>query len=176
MGWAIRRYPDPILCTSTSKTPGFDTQVADTYATNAIFRVQSAMSSVVVDIETRSPARRGAACSATTSYAQLTAWTWLNRRLASDMTLAQATPPRALFTWPASSPTDARRHHRSTWGIQRRVVFTARRSYASAVLAVVILSVRPSVCLSVCLSHACFVTNPKNLPAIFLYHMKGQSF
>ena len=47
------------------------------------------------------------------------------------------------------------------------LVFTARRSYASAVLGVVILSVR--------LSHACFVTNPKNLPAIFLYRMKGQS-
>jgi len=46
-------------------------------------------------------------------------------------------------------------------------IFTVRRSYASAVLGVVILSVR--------LSHACFVTNPKNLPAIFLYHMKGQS-
>jgi len=28
-------------------------------------------------------------------------------------------------------------------------------------------SVRPSVCPSVCLSHACYVTNPKNLPAIF---------
>jgi len=52
------------------------------------------------------------------------------------------------------------------------IVFTARRSYASEVLGVVILFVRPSVCLS----HACFVTNPKNLPAIFLYHMKGQSF
>jgi len=52
------------------------------------------------------------------------------------------------------------------------VIFTARRSYAHTVLGVVILSVRPSVCLS----HACFVTNPKNLPAIFLYHMKGQSF
>ena len=51
-------------------------------------------------------------------------------------------------------------------------IITARRSYASAVLGVVILS----VCLSVRLSHACFVTNPKNLPAIFLYHMKGQSF
>jgi len=50
--------------------------------------------------------------------------------------------------------------------------FTTRRSYASVVLGVVILSVS----LSVCLSHACFVTNPKNLPAIFLYHMKGQSF
>ena len=48
-----------------------------------------------------------------------------------------------------------------------RTVSTARR-YASAVLGVVILSVR--------LSHACFVTNPKNLSAIFLYQMKGQSF
>jgi len=47
-------------------------------------------------------------------------------------------------------------------------LFTARRSYASAVLGVVIMSV--------CMSHACFVTNTKNLPAIFLYHMKGQSF
>ena len=36
--------------------------------------------------------------------------------------------------------------------------------------------VRLSVYLSVRLSHACFVSNPKNLPAIFLYHMKGQSF
>jgi len=36
-------------------------------------------------------------------------------------------------------------------------------------------SVRPSVCPSVRLSHACFVSNSKNLPAIFLYHMKGQS-
>ena len=43
-----------------------------------------------------------------------------------------------------------------------------RESYASAVLGVVILSVH--------LSHACFVTNPKNIPAIFLYHIKGQSF
>jgi len=34
-------------------------------------------------------------------------------------------------------------------------------------LGVVILSVCPSVCLSVRLSHACFVTNPKNLPATF---------
>ena len=51
-------------------------------------------------------------------------------------------------------------------------IFTSRRSYASAVLGVVILSVSPSVRLS----HACFVTNPKNLPAIFLYHMNGHSF
>jgi len=43
------------------------------------------------------------------------------------------------------------------------VIFAARRSYASAVLGVVILCVR----LSVRLSHACFVTNPKNLPVIF---------
>ena len=42
-------------------------------------------------------------------------------------------------------------------------VFTARRSYGSAVVGVVILSVCPPVCLS----HACFVTNPKNLPAMF---------
>ena len=55
-----------------------------------------------------------------------------------------------------------------------KLVFTARRSYARAVLGVVIY-VCPSVRLSVRLSHACFVTNPKNLPAIFLYHMKGQS-
>jgi len=54
-------------------------------------------------------------------------------------------------------------------------IFTARR-YASAVLGVVLLSVCPSVRPSVCLSHACFVTNPKNLPALFLYHIKGQSF
>jgi len=57
-------------------------------------------------------------------------------------------------------------------GRVEEMVFTARRSYASAVLEVVILS----VCLSVRLSHACFVANPKNLSAIFLYHMKGQSF
>jgi len=57
-------------------------------------------------------------------------------------------------------------------GRVEEMVFTARRSYANAVLRVVILSVCPSVRLS----HACFVTSPKNLPAIFLYHMKGQSF
>ena len=45
------------------------------------------------------------------------------------------------------------------------IIITARHSYASAVLRVVILS----VCLSVC--HGCFVTNSKNLPAIFLYHI-----
>ena len=55
-------------------------------------------------------------------------------------------------------------------GRVEEMVFAARRSYASAVLGVVILSVRPSVRLS----HACFLTNPKNLPAIFLYHTKGQ--
>jgi len=44
--------------------------------------------------------------------------------------------------------------------------FTALRSYASAVLGIVILSVR--------LSHVCFVTNPKNFA--YLNHMKGQSF
>jgi len=56
-------------------------------------------------------------------------------------------------------------------GRVEEMVFTARRSYARAVLGVIILSVRPSVRLS----HACFMTNPKNLPVIFLYHMKGQS-
>jgi len=49
----------------------------------------------------------------------------------------------------------------------KMTVFTARRSYASAVLLVVILSVHLSVRPSVRLSHACFVTNPKNVPAIF---------
>jgi len=39
------------------------------------------------------------------------------------------------------------------------IIIVARRSYASVVLGVVILSVR--------LSRACFVTNPKNLLAIF---------
>jgi len=39
------------------------------------------------------------------------------------------------------------------------IIITARCSYTSVVLGVVILSVR--------LSHACFVTNPKKLPAIF---------
>jgi len=53
----------------------------------------------------------------------------------------------------------------------RMFIITARRSYASAVLGVVILSVCLTVCLSVHLSHVCFVTNPKNLPAIFLYHI-----
>jgi len=48
-------------------------------------------------------------------------------------------------------------------GRVEEMVFTARRSYASAVLGVVILSVRPSVRLP----RACFVTNPKNIPAIF---------
>jgi len=52
-------------------------------------------------------------------------------------------------------------------GYCTRMIITARRSYASVVLGVVILSVCPSVCLS----HACFVTNSKNLPAIFLYHI-----
>jgi len=56
-------------------------------------------------------------------------------------------------------------------GRVEEMVFAARRSYASAVLGVVILFLCPSVRLL----HACFVTNPKNLPAIFLYRMKGQS-
>jgi len=53
-------------------------------------------------------------------------------------------------------------------------LITARRSYASAVLGVVILSVCLSVRPSVRLSHACFVTNPKNLPAIlFIPHERA---
>jgi len=49
----------------------------------------------------------------------------------------------------------------------RMFIIAARRSYASAVLGVVILSVRPSVTLVL----YCFVNNPKNLPAIFLHHI-----
>ena len=45
------------------------------------------------------------------------------------------------------------------------LVFTARRSCVSAVLAVVILSV--------CLSHACFVTKPNNALRIFATARKG---
>jgi len=44
-----------------------------------------------------------------------------------------------------------------------------RLIYASAVLGIVILSVRPSVCPS----HACFVTKRKNIQLKFLHHMKG---
>jgi len=43
------------------------------------------------------------------------------------------------------------------------IVFTARSSYASAVLVIVILFVCPSVRPS----HACFVMKPKNLLPIF---------
>ena len=49
----------------------------------------------------------------------------------------------------------------------RMFIITARRSNASAVLGVVILSVCPSVTRVL----YCFVTNPKNLPVIFLYHI-----
>ena len=47
-------------------------------------------------------------------------------------------------------------------------VFTARRTYASSVLGVVILSVRPSVRLS----HVCLVTNPK-IGDIFIPHERA---
>ena len=50
------------------------------------------------------------------------------------------------------------------------VLFYRASSYASAVLAIVILSVSPSVCLS-----ACFVTKPSNALRMFWYHTKGQS-
>ena len=59
-----------------------------------------------------------------------------------------------------------RRHlYSAPIGRVEEMVFAARRSYASAVLGVVILSVRPSVRLS----HAWFVNNPKNLSAIYCY-------
>ena len=45
--------------------------------------------------------------------------------------------------------------------------FTARRSYTSAVLGVIILSV--------CVLRACFVAKPNNALRIFWYHSKGQS-
>jgi len=38
--------------------------------------------------------------------------------------------------------------------------------HANTVLAVVVLSICPPLCLS----HACFVTKPNNAPQIFLYH------
>ena len=53
-------------------------------------------------------------------------------------------------------------------------LFTAR-AYARAVLGVVILSICPSVCLYVRLSHACIVTKLNNVLQIFLYHTTGQS-
>ena len=49
----------------------------------------------------------------------------------------------------------------------RMFIITTRRSYAIAVLGVIILSVWRSVRPS----HVYFVTNPTNLPAIFLYHI-----
>jgi len=57
-----------------------------------------------------------------------------------------------------------------------RPYFTFYRasSYASAVLEVVILSVHPSAYLSVCPSHACFVTKRNNALRIFSYRTKGQ--
>jgi len=51
-------------------------------------------------------------------------------------------------------------------------IFTARSSYASAVLGIVILSVRLSVRLTVCPAHACFVTKRKNIQLKFWHHMK----
>jgi len=53
-------------------------------------------------------------------------------------------------------------------GRVEEMVFTVWCSYASAVMGVLILSVR--------LSHACFVTNPKNLPAVFYTTWKGNAF
>ena len=50
-------------------------------------------------------------------------------------------------------------------GRVEQMVFTARCSYATAVLGFIILFVHPS--------HACFVTNPKNLSSIFYTTWKG---
>jgi len=55
------------------------------------------------------------------------------------------------------------------------IIFTARSSYASAVLGIVILSVRPSLRLSVRDTRAMWRYEKNTLP-IFWYHMKGQSF
>ena len=49
------------------------------------------------------------------------------------------------------------------------------REHVRAVLGVVILSIRPSVRPSVCLSHACIVTKLNDALQIFLYHTKWQS-
>ena len=59
------------------------------------------------------------------------------------------------------------RKRRSCTQTTHRSIFTARRSYASAVLGVVI----PSVCLS----HTCFVAKLNNALRTFWYHTKGQS-
>ena len=48
-------------------------------------------------------------------------------------------------------------------------IFAARSRYASAILRIMILSVRPSVRKS---SHACFVKKGKNIQLTFLHHMK----
>ena len=57
------------------------------------------------------------------------------------------------------------------WLLKCHLIFTARRSYASAVLGVVILSVRLSVTRVLC----DFSKEPAG-DIYFLYHMKGQSF
>ena len=57
----------------------------------------------------------------------------------------------------------------------RILLFITARAYARAVLGVVILSVRLSVCLSVRLSHACIAAKLYGALQIFLYHTKGQS-
>ena len=53
------------------------------------------------------------------------------------------------------------------YAISSQEIFAVRRTCASAVLGVVMLSV--------CLSHACFVTKPNNALRRFWYHVKGQS-
>jgi len=75
----------------------------------------------------------------------------------------------AQVRWSACNIYSTQVDHSSTCCVLQvnKCLFTARCSSASTVLGVVILSVRPSICPSICLSLACFVTNPKNLPAKF---------
>jgi len=101
------------------------------------------------------------------------------RKICVEISSANKTAP--IEHKPISSGDLAWRNFLKIFGIREHRCFkmpwygwyrSYRANYASAVLGVVILSVR----LSVRSSHACFVTNRKNLPAIFLYHMKRQSF
>ena len=50
---------------------------------------------------------------------------------------------------------------------ERAITLVTARAYATAILRVVILSVRPSVCMSACLSHAWILTNLNGALHIF---------
>ena len=81
--------------------------------------------------------------------------------------------------WSYATGTETFNTGRATDGIKITQVsnfaFFTARAYARAVLGVVILSLRPSVCPSVRLSHACIVTKLNDALQIFLYHTKRQS-